>query len=275
MIVSILMGVSKLSEQNVIFTCNKQRLPEIMTKEELLKFGKAIKRTDVAMAVWISVFHGLRLGELAEGDNKNWHPDKKKWVITKTDPLKWENVSFEKSEIKIVNAKNTKRFKSGYGKDRIVPIPKELIGIWKRWRLLNPEAVFVIPDSKDKTKAISKRVLQEYFSGYLQNTGLLKVHYYTKDKRPRYSFKFHTSRHMFGVLMIRKGVTIEKLQKLMGHAQIDTTMLYTKLAITDLHHAVNKAISVKKEINEMGMAKELVKAMMNEMMEKMAVVKNE
>ena len=265
---------TQLYPANVIPSGKRHRLPELMTKQELLKFSKVIKRADIAMAVWISIFHGLRLGELARGDNKNYIDGK--LIITHTDPLKWENVSFEKKEIKIVNGKNTKRYKSDYGKDRIVPIPSELLGIWKKWRLMNPDAVYVISSPDNKQEPVSKRVLQDWVRDYIKDVDLLKVHFIAKNNKPRYSFNYHTLRHMFGVNMIRKGVSIEKLQKLMGHSRIETTMIYTKLAVTDLHSAMNNAITMKKETSELTTAKELVKTMMNEMMQNMnpMVVKN-
>ena len=62
---------------------NKQRLPAIMTKEELIKLSKHVKRPDIAMAMWISIFHGLRLGEMTESENKNFHKETERARITK------------------------------------------------------------------------------------------------------------------------------------------------------------------------------------------------
>jgi len=42
------------------------------------------------------------------------------------------------------------------------------------------------------------------------------------------------SRHTFGADMVRAGISLPALQHLMGHSQIQTTMLYVELAPQDV-----------------------------------------
>jgi len=52
--------------------------------------------------------------------------------------------------------------------------------------------------------------------------------------------KIHTLRHTFASHMIMQGVDLPTLQKLLGHADVQTTMIYSHLAIDHLADAMNK-----------------------------------
>jgi len=50
---------------------------------------------------------------------------------------------------------------------------------------------------------------------------------------------FHTSRHTFATRALRKGMRIEYVSKLMGHASIKTTQVYTKIVNEELDKAMD------------------------------------
>ena len=52
--------------------------------------------------------------------------------------------------------------------------------------------------------------------------------------------KLHTLRHTFASHLVMKGVDLPTVQKLMGHSDIQTTMIYAHLAPDHLADAVNK-----------------------------------
>jgi site-specific recombinase XerD len=52
----------------------------------------------------------------------------------------------------------------------------------------------------------------------------------------------HRFRHTFGVDMIREGVELPALQKLMGHADITTTMGYVNLSLSDIADDYHRAL---------------------------------
>ena len=56
----------------------------------------------------------------------------------------------------------------------------------------------------------------------------------------------HSFRHTFCTNLVRQRVPIPVVQKLMGHADIDTTLLYTNLSLTDINDEYQKAM---KELN--------------------------
>ena len=53
----------------------------------------------------------------------------------------------------------------------------------------------------------------------------------------------HRFRHTFGSDMIRAGVSLPALQRLMGHSQIDTTMLYVQLSAQDIYDEYVRAVA--------------------------------
>ena len=54
--------------------------------------------------------------------------------------------------------------------------------------------------------------------------------------------KIHSLRHTFASHLVMKGVDLPTVQKLMGHSDITTTMIYTHLAPDHLVDAVDKLL---------------------------------
>jgi len=50
---------------------------------------------------------------------------------------------------------------------------------------------------------------------------------------------FHVSRHTFGTRALQKGIAVQKVQKLMGHSDIKTTMVYAKVVNSELDEAMD------------------------------------
>jgi len=53
------------------------------------------------------------------------------------------------------------------------------------------------------------------------------------------NISFHTSRHAFAVMALRKGISIDKVSKLMAHAAIRETQIYAKVVNEDLDKAMD------------------------------------
>jgi site-specific recombinase XerD len=53
----------------------------------------------------------------------------------------------------------------------------------------------------------------------------------------------HRFRHTFGSDMIRAGVSLPALQRLMGHANIETTLLYIQLSAADVYEEFVRAVN--------------------------------
>ena len=54
------------------------------------------------------------------------------------------------------------------------------------------------------------------------------------------NFRFHDLRHTFASHLVMKGVDLATVKKLMGHSDIETTMIYSHLAQDHLSDVVSK-----------------------------------
>ena len=213
------------------FTCNQQRLPHVLNREQLERIISVVDDINLIAVIFFGIFMGLRVGEIVR--------------------LKWENVDLEDESIRVVDAKNVKRFKSGYGKDRKVPIMNEFIPFIKEWRAMNPHEEYVIPfPNKESREGWQNKLaksfiknLQDKFAATLKKLNLMQVAYYQKDGKPRYKYHLHTLRHVCGCNLRRCGLGIEYIRDFLGHKKIDDTMIYTELTKDDLKASVSKALN--------------------------------
>jgi site-specific recombinase XerD len=53
------------------------------------------------------------------------------------------------------------------------------------------------------------------------------------------SVSFHTSRHTWATRALKKGISIDKVSKLMGHAAIRETQIYAKIVSSELDKAMD------------------------------------
>jgi site-specific recombinase XerD len=58
----------------------------------------------------------------------------------------------------------------------------------------------------------------------------------------------HRARHTFGTDMVRAGMSLPALQRLMGHSQITTTIKYVNLAPEDIWNEYALAIEKRKKL---------------------------
>lgn len=59
----------------------------------------------------------------------------------------------------------------------------------------------------------------------------------------------HRFRHTFGSDMVRAGISLPALQRLMGHAQIHTTLHYARLAPRDVWREYARAIAQRAQLS--------------------------
>lgn len=220
-----------------VLTCGKKKLPYVPTKEQILKLLAYVEDARVGFIIFTQCFQGLRIGEVIN--------------------LKWTEVDLVEGEIKVLDGKNTRRYKSGYGKDRLVPINEMFLKHWRAWRMLNPDQDHVIPgDDRFGVRATEKAMIkhfQDKLKDCLERAGLLEVDYLQKDGRPRYKFHTHSFRHVCGTNLRRAGMKIEDIRDFLGHEDIDTTQVYTELCREDLREISHIAYAYPK--SRLGMQK--------------------
>jgi excisionase family DNA binding protein len=116
--------------------------------------------------------------------------------------LKWQNVDFEKQEIRITYSKT--------GTGRTVPMHPIVFNLLYALKSQNgqSEYVFTNPDTSKPYTDISRA-----FNKACERAGIENL-------------KFHDLRHTFGSRLIKNGANINLVKELMGHASIITTQRY-------------------------------------------------
>lgn len=123
--------------------------------------------------------------------------------------LKISDIDFERQTIHIRQSK--------YKKDRIVPLsPTMAIGLKKYLKAENPHIWLF--NGKDPSGKYSVRGLSWVMREALKKTSITK------------EVNLHSLRHAYATHLLEDGLNIVTLQKLMGHAEIATTMLYLHVA---------------------------------------------
>jgi len=117
---------------------------------------------------------------------------------------------------------------------RMLPLPPETIRILHCYLkterpLTNAPVVFVSLKGRARGTAMTPAGLRSLF----------RHHRATSDVRQANPHRF---RHTFGSDMIRAGVSLPALQRLMGHAHIHTTLLYIQLTPQDVFAEYTRAV---------------------------------
>jgi integrase/recombinase XerD len=116
----------------------------------------------------------------------------------------------------------TLRVEQGKGhKDRFVMLSPHLLGLLRDWwRVARPRA-WLFP-GLDPVNPMTARQLNRACHAAAQTAGI------TKRVSP------HTLRHSFATHLLEQNVDIRVIQVLLGHAKLDTTALYTRVAVNTI-----------------------------------------
>jgi len=181
-----------------------RKLPKVLTKHQADKMLSVINintRTGKRqMAIVMAMLKcGLRVSEVCK--------------MTKAD------VDFDRHTLYIQMGKG--------GKDRYVPMSSNVEDCIRVWLGIAPESKWLFSTFKGKqpsarniaemTYSLSKRA-----NVYLQDGA---------DKKP---VNPHALRHTYATELLNRGLDVVSIQKLLGHAWISTTQIYTHISINDL-----------------------------------------
>jgi integrase len=161
-----------------------------------LKTGEVRWLGDV---VRVAVGTGLRLGEVCN--------------------LRWSAVDLTH---RLVTVKNQAGFRSKSGHERTVPVAGDALETLRRLqanRRGKRDGYVFEPTSNRKgtKKKLDERYVSRRFKKYVGEAGLPEA------------FSFHTLRHTYASWLAMAGVDLYRIQKLLGHASIETTMIYAHL----------------------------------------------
>ena len=135
--------------------------------------------------------------------------------------LKLSNLDIDECSIRV--------FGKG-GKERMVPIVKSAMVYLKDYiAMARPLAItpWLFP-GETAGRPITRQTIWRMIKNYAKTVGI------ELDVGP------HTLRHSYATHLYSNRVDIPKIQKLLGHSRIDTTMIYAHISDPDLVKAVNE-----------------------------------
>lgn len=218
------------------------KLPVVLTVEEVQELFKHVKGRNF-LIIQLIYGAGLRLMELARlrvkdidfGSNllfvRSGKGDKDRSTILP---------EFVKTELKLhldkVKALHNEDLGNGYGEvylpnalDRKYPnAPKD----WG-WQYVFPsERLSVDPRSgKIRRHHLSDKAIQNIVKEAVKKAGIVK------------NASVHTLRHSFATHLLMNGVNIREIQELLGHKNVETTMIYTHV-LRDMSNAPKSPLDV-------------------------------
>lgn len=177
-------------------------IPAYLLKEEFKQLYDIIEEGVIKDMVLFAAFTGLRLGEIIN--------------------LTWENIDFEKRQI-LINS--TDRFTTKTGRIRTVPMSDMIFDTLKKRELTKAFCEFVF---HKKGKQITGFYASHKFKFYIRKLNINE------------NIHFHSLRHTFATWLVKEGVSIYEVQKLLGHSSVKVTEVYSHLATSELHQTVNR-----------------------------------
>ena len=142
-----------------------------------------------------------------------------------------EVVSLELSDVQVSDRKGITLVRRGKGnKERCVPLNAEARKALQEWLAVRPQvsdAFIWIAVESTADDGISGRAVQRILCRYAQDAGL-------QELTP------HILRHTFAKNLANKGVGLEKIAALLGHASLNTTRIYITPDARDLERAVEQ-----------------------------------
>ena len=197
---------------------NKNKLPDMLTKEQLIKLFENMFIPKLSIACFVALMCGLRVREICR--------------------LEVQDIDLQRRQIKIRDSKNPNRKKYDYGKDRIIPLPQIAIEPIKMWLSIIEGGKYFLSSDKSPDLPLRTKTLHEWFKESRARSGLdFKDYEYTEKhtgkKKAVYKFRFHHLRHFYAQYVYERTRDLYSVAGLLGHNQITTTQIYAK--VSDKH----------------------------------------
>ena len=136
--------------------------------------------------------------------------------------LTLEDLDFERRQVTV----------HGKGQaQRTIPLNKKCRAALQNYFARRPQTPYPQVFLNREGRPLSQRMVKKLVATYRRRAGLTK------------RVSCHTLRHTFGSTLAAKGVSPFVLQRLLGHAKLDTTMVYVHLA-NDSFHEIMEAVSL-------------------------------
>ncbi len=188
-----------------------RRIVMPLSAEEVSTFWRSFRSYRDISLIALMLFDGLRSREVME--------------------LQLADLSLSEAQIRVHGKGN---------KDRILPLAQETAAVLQLYilrerPLTSSPSLFVCLKGSRRGQPITPAGLRSLFRHHRIRTGVLQAN-------P------HHFRHTFGSDMVRAGVSLPALMRLMGHSDIHTTMLYVQLSPQDVWREYYAALEKKSDL---------------------------
>jgi integrase/recombinase XerD len=185
-----------------------------LSAEEVAKFWQSFRTFRDLALVGLMLLDGLRSGELLG--------------------LQLENLQLADGQM-CVHGKGNKK--------RVLPLAPEILEVLANYLglerpLTNSPALFVSLKGRQRGQPMTPAGLRSLFRHH-------RLVSQVRQANP------HRFRHTFGSDMVRAGMSLPALQHLLGHSQIQTTMVYVQLAPRDVWQEYARAIQKRKALDSL------------------------
>jgi site-specific recombinase XerD len=176
-----------------------RRIPTVLSVEEMTLLLRAATAPKYKAAFATAYGAGLRVSEVVA--------------------LKVGDIDSERMLLRVEHGKG--------GKDRHAMLSPQLLELLREWWREGRRRSLLLPGGwlfpgRNPVEPLSARQLSRVVRAAAQAAGI------TKRVSP------HTLRHSFATHLLEQGVDIRVIQTLLGHAKLDTTALYTRVANTTI-----------------------------------------
>lgn len=178
----------------------KPTLPLVFSRAECKSIFSVVKNLKHRVCLTLMYSAGLRVAELCN--------------------LKIWDIDFDRMTITVRQGKGNK--------DRCIPLSVVIKkGLTQYYDKYKPSG-FVFFSANDKSTPYSSRSVQHIFNKAIEAADIIKI-----------GVSPHTLRHTFATHLLENGTNIVMIQQLMGHSDINSTLIYTRLVNADYGKVVS------------------------------------
>ena len=136
--------------------------------------------------------------------------------------LEWSDIDFNRKKLKVTIKDNW----SPKTNEREIPINEGLYALLEKQKQKTGKSGYVFPGEDGKM--------------IFRNRLLRRIKTLAKRLKMGDNIGIHTLRHTFASHLVMKGVDLATIKQLMGHSDIETTMIYSHLTEDHVNNAVDK-----------------------------------
>jgi integrase len=148
--------------------------------------------------------------------------------------IRESDIDFGNRAIVIKVQKMRKRDGKAIERRRVVPIDQGTLDMVKQYLEWRKQ----FPYKGDLLFPITRQRVDQVFWKLGRRAGIKEIGDPTVSKHRK--VHPHLLRHSFSIRCVKKGMTIERLQKILGHSSPTTTSVYLQFSVADLHTDYDK-----------------------------------